>query len=177
MVGLSWRNRGRRCSRQRRLRGRGRRGHKGSVRFRLGLFFSALNRFQDIAWLGHTRPVDLRLGLVVAPRRGTTVSAASVKASRMALLFTSNSRAKSLIRTLLIRPFFVQLARVRFSSQPHGWGIDNWSYYPLKTWNVRPPKTGQRRIYTPSSSAPPSPAWDSSSSRDSFSASLWLVSC
>jgi ABC-type sugar transport system permease subunit len=34
-----------------------------------------------------------------------SVTPTSIKASRIALLFTSSSRAKSLIRTLLIRPF------------------------------------------------------------------------
>jgi hypothetical protein len=40
-------------------------------------------------------------------------------ASRMALLFTSSSLARSLIRTLLIRPFFSPRC-ARSSSQPHG---------------------------------------------------------
>jgi hypothetical protein len=61
--------------------------------FRLSLFFSALNRFQNIARLGHTRPVDLRLGLAVAPRRGTAVFATAVKVAAHALGFVSLERA------------------------------------------------------------------------------------
>ena len=40
--------------------------------------------------------------------------------SRMALLFTSSSRARSLIRTLLIRPFVSPCCKFRSSSRPHG---------------------------------------------------------
>ncbi len=47
----------------------------------------------------------------VTPTRGS--------ASRMALLLTSSSLARSLIRTLLIRPFFSPRC-ARSSSQPHG---------------------------------------------------------
>jgi hypothetical protein len=39
-----------------------------------------------------------------------SVTPTAVRASRMDLLFTSSSRARSLIRTLLIRPFFTSLS-------------------------------------------------------------------
>ena len=40
--------------------------------------------------------------------------------SSMALLFTSSSRARSLIRTLLIRPFVSPCCKFRSSLRPHG---------------------------------------------------------
>jgi hypothetical protein len=48
-----------------------------------------------------------------------SVTPTSGSASRMALLLTSSSLARSLIRTLLIRPFFSPRC-ARSSSQPHG---------------------------------------------------------
>jgi ABC-type sugar transport system permease subunit len=64
-------------------------------------------------------PVDLAPPLCKCARTRSASSSSSelewvffsvtptvVSTSRMALLFTSSSRAKSLIRTLLIRPFF-----------------------------------------------------------------------
>src|ERR1700691_4614416 len=65
-----------------------------------------------------------------------SVTPTAVKESRIALLFTSSSRARSLIRTLLIRPFVSCPLPIRLSLRPHGRGIDRYYYYPLKTWNV-----------------------------------------
>src|SRR4029077_16241916 len=48
----------------------------------------------------------------VTPTRGS--------ASRMALLLTSSSLARSLIRTLLIRPFLYPAFVLKSSSHPHG---------------------------------------------------------
>jgi hypothetical protein len=62
-----------------------------------------------------------------------SVTPTAVKESRIALLFTSSSRAKSLIRTLLIRPFVSHPLPFRLSLQPHGRGNDRYYYYPLKT--------------------------------------------
>src|SRR4030081_3002022 len=47
-----------------------------------------------------------------------SVTPTAVSASRMDLLFTSSSRARSLIRTLLIRPFSLPCA-LSCSYQPH----------------------------------------------------------
>src|SRR6202021_4327320 len=66
-----------------------------------------------------------------------SVTPTDVKESTIALLFTSSSRARSLIRTLLIRPFVLCPLPIRLSLRPHGRGIDRYYYYPLKTWNVR----------------------------------------
>jgi hypothetical protein len=49
-----------------------------------------------------------------------SVTPTTESTSRMALLFTSSSLARSLIRTLLIRPFFVPRVVPRSSLQPHG---------------------------------------------------------
>src|ERR1700753_2671214 len=62
-----------------------------------------------------------------------SVTPTCVRASRIALLFTSSSRAKSLIRTLLIRPFVSHRLPFRLSLHPHGRGNDRYYYYPLKT--------------------------------------------
>ena len=48
-----------------------------------------------------------------------SVTPTSVNTSRMALLFTSSSLARSLIRTLLIRPFLLRVVLMS-SSHPHG---------------------------------------------------------
>ncbi len=54
-----------------------------------------------------------------------SVTPIAVSASSTVLLFTSNSRAKSLIRTLLIRPFYACTLHnaVRCASQPRRCGI------------------------------------------------------
>src|ERR1700679_3370078 len=62
-----------------------------------------------------------------------SVTPTAVKESRMALLFTSTSRAKWLIRTLLIRPFGFSPPPFTLSFHPHGFGNDRYYYYPLKT--------------------------------------------
>jgi hypothetical protein len=49
-----------------------------------------------------------------------SVTPTATSASRMALLLTSSSLARSLIRTLLIRPFLAFRVVLTFSSQPHG---------------------------------------------------------
>src|SRR5580704_955800 len=51
-----------------------------------------------------------------------SVTPTAVSTSRMALLFTSSSLARSLIRTLLIRPFLPRVV-LRSSSQPHAVGL------------------------------------------------------
>ena len=49
-----------------------------------------------------------------------SVTPTSVRTSRIALLLTSSSLARSLIRILLIRPFFAPPQLLKSSSQPHG---------------------------------------------------------
>ena len=120
----------RRCGRFDRCRRRSLRTRRGA----LCLFLTLLNRLKNIAGLGHPRPVDL-LRCSVALRRGAepplrlpprwkcartrcassasselecvlaSVTPTSRSTSRIALLLTSSSLAKSLMRTLLIRPF------------------------------------------------------------------------
>jgi hypothetical protein len=74
------------------LRWRGQHGHKGSRWSRLRFFFSPLNCLQHVAWLRHTRPVDLRLGIIVAPGRDTAVFATAVKVDAHPLGFVSFER-------------------------------------------------------------------------------------
>lgn len=58
-----------------------------------------------------------------------SVTPTAVSASRMDLLFTSSSRARSLIRTLLIRPFSLPCA-LSCSYQPHRGRNLYCKYYP-----------------------------------------------
>jgi hypothetical protein len=77
-----------------------------------------------------------------------SVTPTAVRASRIALLFTSNSRARSLIRTLLIRPFVSYPSQSDFHCNLTGRGIDRSIYYPLKTWNcVTQPRGGVFKLH------------------------------
>ena len=57
-----------------------------------------------------------------------SVTPTSDSTSRMALLFTSSSLARSLIRTLLIRPFLHPALCFKSSSQPHGVSFSRSQY-------------------------------------------------
>jgi hypothetical protein len=77
-----------------------------------------------------------------------SVTPTAVRASRMDLLLTSNSRARSLMRTLLIYPFVgaggLPLGPVQFhcalscSYQPQSKVEFVQSYYPLKLLTYQP---------------------------------------
>jgi len=75
------------------------------------LTFSASKSSRELEWVFFS----------VTPTTGST--------SRMALLLTSSSLARSLIRTLLIRPFLCPRVVLISSSQPHGVSYLHWHVF------------------------------------------------
>ncbi len=80
-----------------------------------------------------------------------SVTPTSCRTSRIALLLTSSSRARSLIRTLLIRSRFLRPVPAKFSSQPHGFSVNcSWSLTWAVTIAHRPPSLMRRPMGTAS---------------------------
>src|SRR6201996_2854822 len=77
-----------------------------------------------------------------------SVTPTCVRASRIALLFTSSSRAKSLIRTLLIRPFVSYPTPFRFSSASSRPRELHVILLSSETENVHHPTAPEAMIYS-----------------------------